>query len=359
MLHLLRALSVRTIVWLAVLVAIPALLPGTATAQDTAAAPGLSPRLLADASWHGRQIQRPLARRSDIAGSKPSLGLGTGFSRPGGSRRVRDLQRRLARLGYRPGTRDGLFGPRTQAAVLAFQRKHGLRRTGSVGSDVLRVLRVRTTLGATAAPSVQAQSEPSPPTTTPTPAPTGSAPVTPVSDSQGTPLLVPILVLTLASALLMVAGLALRGRAFPALEGPRSRAPRELEPPPTPAFDVMPAPPPAEQVLQPEAVPAREPAPAPSREPIIRPEKESPRHHRTPAPTHYGPPRERREALRARILAMRADGWTLQMIADQLTAEGEVTLGGRRQWQPWSVRAATRPLSPSGRPITSGRRDTP
>jgi hypothetical protein len=155
--HLLRALSVRSIVWFAVLVAIPELLPGTAAAQNTAAALSLSPRLLADASWHGRQIQRPLARRSDIADRKPSLGLGTGFSRPGGSRRVRDLQRRLARLGYRPGTPDGLFGTRTQAAVLAFQRKHGLRRTGSVGSGVLRVLRHRTTPGATPAPLVQTQ----------------------------------------------------------------------------------------------------------------------------------------------------------------------------------------------------------
>jgi peptidoglycan hydrolase-like protein with peptidoglycan-binding domain len=349
MLHLLRAPSVRTIVWLAVLVAVPALLPGTAAAQDSAAAPGLNPRLLADASWHGRQIQRPLARRSDIADREPSLGLGTGFTRPGGSRRVRDLQRRLAALGYRPGTRDGLFGPRTQAAVLAFQRKHGLRRTGSVGSDVLRVLRTRTTPGATAAPLVQ-QSEPLPAPATPTPAPPASAPITPVSDSEGLPLL-SILLLTLAVPLLMVAGLAVRGRAFPALEGPRSRAPRELEPPPAPVFESMPAPAPVEQI------PA--PAPAPSPEPIARPKGETPRHHRTLAPTHYGPPRERREALRTRILAMRADGMTLQAIADQLTAEGEVTLGGRRQWQPWSVRAATRPLSPSGRPITPGRRETP
>ena len=239
MLHLLRTLSVRTIVWLAVLVAVPALLPGTAAAQDSAAAPGLNPRLLADASWHGRQIQRPLARRSEIPDREPSLGLGTGFTRPGGSRRVRDLQRRLAALGYRPGTRDGLFGPRTQAAVLAFQRKHGLRRTGSVGSDVLRVLRTRTTPGATAAPLVQ-QSEPLPAPLTPTPTPPASAPITPVSDSEGLPLL-SILLLTLAVPLLMFAGLAVRGRAFPALEGPRSRAPRELEPPPTPVFESMPA----------------------------------------------------------------------------------------------------------------------
>jgi hypothetical protein len=344
MLHLLRAPSVRTIVWLAVLIAIPALLPGTAAAQDSAAAPSPSPRLLADASWHGRPIQRPLARRSGIADRAPSLRLGAGFSRPGGSRRVRDLQRRLARLGYRPGARDGLFGPRTQAAVLAFQRKHGLRRTGSVGSDVLRTLRTRATPGAAAAPSVQ-HAEPLPATRAPSPPPAESAPFTPVSDSGGPSPLALVLLLWCAVALLVVAGLALRGRAFPALEDPRSRTPRELEPPPPPAFEPMPAPAPVEQVLTPEPVPA--------------PEEDAPRHHRKPVPIHSGPPWERREALRTRILAMRADGLTLQEIADELTAEGEVTLGGKRQWQPWSVRAATRPLSPRGRPITSGRRETP
>ena len=140
-------LRIRTIVGLAVLVAIPAL-PGTATAQDAAAAPSLSPRLLVDASWHGRPIRRPLPTRSDVADRAPALRAGTGFRRPGGSQRVRDLQRRLSRLGYRPGASDGLFGPRTQAAVLAFQRKHGLERTGAVSPATLRVLRRRTAVGA-------------------------------------------------------------------------------------------------------------------------------------------------------------------------------------------------------------------
>ena len=48
---------------------------------------------------------------------------------------------------------------------------------------------------------------------------------------------------------------------------------------------------------------------------------------------------------------------TLQAIADQLTAEGEVTPGGSRQWQPWSVRAATRPIDPRGRHITDDRHE--
>jgi peptidoglycan hydrolase-like protein with peptidoglycan-binding domain len=35
--------------------------------------------------------------------------------------RVRTVQRTLARLGWQPGPVDGLFGPRTEAAVVRFQ----------------------------------------------------------------------------------------------------------------------------------------------------------------------------------------------------------------------------------------------
>jgi len=46
---------------------------------------------------------------------------------------VRNLQRRLDELGYRPGPIDGIFGPRTEAAVRAFQRDSGLKVDGIVG----------------------------------------------------------------------------------------------------------------------------------------------------------------------------------------------------------------------------------
>src|SRR4051794_22481255 len=179
MLHRFRALSAWAVVVLAVLVAAPALLPGTAAAQDAGAAPGIDPALLADASWHGRPIQRPIPRATPVADRSPGLARGTGYRTPTGSRRVRDLQRRLLRLGYRPGTRDGLYGPRTQAAVTAFQRKHGLEQDGSAGSETLTLLRRRTAPRATAAdPALTTQSQ----SQSPAPAPAPLAPAAATDD---------------------------------------------------------------------------------------------------------------------------------------------------------------------------------
>jgi hypothetical protein len=339
MLHLLRTLRVRTVVWLAVLIGVPAL-PGTAMAQDTATAQGLSPGLLADASWHGRPIQRPLPHRSDAVDRAPSLRRGTGYSRPDGSRRVRDQQRRLTRLGYRPGTGDGLFGPRTQAAVLAFQRKHGLRRTGSVGPATLRVLHRRTAPGATANP---AGSPGRTQAARPAPAPQAPRPVAPARHAEGLPLLAAILIAALGLTLLMAAGALVGHRRRTALVAADGEA--SAEPPPAPA---------------PAPAPREEPAPRLVPELKIDPEIPlPPRITRSRPARHLGSPRERRAALRERILAMRAEGMTLQEIADQLTAEGEPTLGGGRHWQPWSVRAALRPYNPGARTLAHDRRETP
>src|SRR4051794_8583226 len=104
------------------------------------------------ASWHGREIQAPQRQGEAIrtAALRPaerssaSVRLGTGFSHPGGSQRVREVQRRLWRPGYRPGPVDGLFGPRTRASTQWFQIKHGLTPDGVVGVLTLAVLRERT-----------------------------------------------------------------------------------------------------------------------------------------------------------------------------------------------------------------------
>ncbi|MFP2905004.1 peptidoglycan-binding protein [Pyxidicoccus sp. 3LFB2] len=46
---------------------------------------------------------------------------------------VRALQNRLNQLGFNAGTADGAFGPKTEAAVKAFQRAKGLTADGVVG----------------------------------------------------------------------------------------------------------------------------------------------------------------------------------------------------------------------------------
>lgn len=54
---------------------------------------------------------------------------------------VTALQERLAELGFDAGRPDGLFGPRTEAALKAFQREYGLRPDGVCGPATLRALR--------------------------------------------------------------------------------------------------------------------------------------------------------------------------------------------------------------------------
>ena len=54
---------------------------------------------------------------------------------------VREIQTRLRRFGHPTGVVDGLPGPRTAAAVEAFQRARGLPVDGRLSLDLLRVLR--------------------------------------------------------------------------------------------------------------------------------------------------------------------------------------------------------------------------
>lgn len=43
---------------------------------------------------------------------------------------VKQMQSQLNRIGFKPGPRDGIFGPRTEAALKRFQRSRGLEPTG-------------------------------------------------------------------------------------------------------------------------------------------------------------------------------------------------------------------------------------
>ena len=54
---------------------------------------------------------------------------------------VRELQRRLAQLGYRPGSADGGYGAQTASAVMAFEKHEGLGRDGVAGPQVRGRLR--------------------------------------------------------------------------------------------------------------------------------------------------------------------------------------------------------------------------
>jgi peptidoglycan hydrolase-like protein with peptidoglycan-binding domain len=77
----------------------------------------------------------PAAERADDV-----LAFGAGYGQPQGESRVRALQRRLRALGHRPGPVDGIYGPRTEAAVERLQRDSGLSVDGIVGPQTRRLL---------------------------------------------------------------------------------------------------------------------------------------------------------------------------------------------------------------------------
>jgi hypothetical protein len=99
---------------------------------------------------------------------------GAGNGHAAGSTAVREVQRRLVALGYRPGAIDGAFGPRTRSAVAWFQIKHRLAPTGAVDRQTLILLRYRTHgLPRVAAPTAAPAKTPAP---TPDAAPSAPLP---------------------------------------------------------------------------------------------------------------------------------------------------------------------------------------
>lgn len=52
----------------------------------------------------------------------------------------KSIQRQLAALGFNPGAIDGAWGPKTDAAVRAFQKRHRLTVDGIVGNKTYRAL---------------------------------------------------------------------------------------------------------------------------------------------------------------------------------------------------------------------------
>jgi peptidoglycan hydrolase-like protein with peptidoglycan-binding domain/DNA invertase Pin-like site-specific DNA recombinase len=84
----------------------------------------------------------PAAGAADRASSL--LAPGAGYGQPQGEPRVRALQRSLRARGLRPGPVDGVYGPRTKAAVERLQRDRGLAVDGIVGPRTRRVLNAKT-----------------------------------------------------------------------------------------------------------------------------------------------------------------------------------------------------------------------
>jgi hypothetical protein len=78
-------------------------------------------------------IEKPLEKPARMAAPLPD-----GKAPPTAD--VIEAQTLLALLGYNPGGTDGVAGPRTQAAVRAFQRDHGLRVDGHIDEPLFAKL---------------------------------------------------------------------------------------------------------------------------------------------------------------------------------------------------------------------------
>ena len=139
----------RAVLMALVLALLPCTSAPAAEAHDRAAHDLLIP----SAGLNGRPVHKTHshdALRTSAAGaplpgwSAGPAAIGDGFHRLGGSDRVREVQRRLHRLGYHVGPIDGLFGPLTRASVAWFQVKHGLPVNGRATLATVRHLRSRT-----------------------------------------------------------------------------------------------------------------------------------------------------------------------------------------------------------------------
>ena len=74
---------------------------------------------------------------------------------------VRVLQEKLLHLGYLPGKADGIYGPVTESAVVAFQKNSGLEADGCVGADTWAMLEKaeKASLSEDAKPEAPAENE--------------------------------------------------------------------------------------------------------------------------------------------------------------------------------------------------------
>lgn len=193
---------------------------------------------------------------------------GAGYLQPGGSPRVRGLQRRLAGAGFSPGRVDGRYGARTAQAVRRFQQAHHLAADGITGTSTLDAL------GGTPKPHARTPKRPARPHSGPhhraqhkTPArhhaaphrhPAGAPPthrrpkITTPHHGGSTGWAIPVVLAALLIAAFLLLGVRTRRRQAPAPDATPAPAAAAPEPPPA-----------AEPIATPAAMPEPEPA-APS-----------------------------------------------------------------------------------------------
>ena len=101
---------------------------------------GVKKSRLQDGGWTHFAIPNSLYSAEELKqleGTKPMRILRKGSS----GEDVRWLQETLTKLGFNPGTADGKFGAKTEAAVSAFQAKYGLTVDGIAGSATITKLK--------------------------------------------------------------------------------------------------------------------------------------------------------------------------------------------------------------------------
>ena len=153
----------------------------------------------------------------------PPLVPGAGFGRAGGSPRVRAAQRSLRSAGLRPGPADGLYGPRTQAAVTRLQRRAGQPPSGVLSATTAQAL-AATVRGDGLEPRVE-----QPVSQTEAPEPTGRSPridrVERTDDSEpASPFMLASLGIVLAAIGALIAGWFLLRPSNPSVRKSVSRA---------------------------------------------------------------------------------------------------------------------------------------
>lgn len=137
-------------------------------ARMTAAVPPASGPEAAPVS--ARPAAKPETRQPTTTAAIPATAEDTGPAPAPLDQRtmIRDAQRALADAGLDPGPADGLMGPKTRAAVIAFQRRVGVEADGEVDAALLERLTEAT--GRTVGLPEGLSDEAIPPARLPTPA---------------------------------------------------------------------------------------------------------------------------------------------------------------------------------------------